>query len=788
MDPTQRGPSPSRSLAAAHPATAAPKPSSSVTSSTSSSSNTAAINAAFLTHTPWSTSGLPNYTIPASPKPARNPIDSYSDLNLAAAAAAAAATSDIGVLDWTNYISPSAAIPPPPPSLSQAASATRPGVPMRTASFSSTSSNPGHPHPPRPASTRPVSMNMKRPQSSTSLSHTILERERGNADERERGAASPILLSRSPTMHSERGLSMSNTNGPGGTRPVPKLSIPSPYSRASRGGYLGSPTASGHGDGLPFHPTRQNSNGASRLGAAGLGNVGGLKAGGGPLPVPPSLWMSPSNPGVNVNAGHFNPMGPPSFGMAVTAEGLRGNGTSAFPPPPPPSNSGSDTSGYVLVQHSPSAMPGTPGGFGQMYQHQQQQQQGHEQSEYSYQSMQVPQQQQYTFPSTNSFTQFQQHHHQQPLSPTSYTSNSPGQAHVHMSTSALYASTSPGLSASTTQTSWIGTSPAMTTTSATSFSAAALQNGGNAIGAEKSSGSWDEYGMYAHPHGHKGASGEGYQLPMPASHDTPEERTPHASNASAGVASPAPTNTTQRTNRPAAAHSRQPSLSISGASAAVAATRPQLGLGDILADDFYAQANAMRRRGSLAPSVGSVAGGPPLSAVSFSGDAFSPGMMAPLSPSVSGAAGGPGPDEDVSKDDPLATQVWKLYARTKATLPHAQRMENLTWRMMAMALRRRREAAAAMEADASALIGAAGKVGAGGLAQEAAARALLIEEGDELKPLTVAPNASAGEMESVTGKENGRGRNIDKGRAGGAKVKMRVEGFHTVDGDDGETG
>ena len=44
-----------------------------------------------------------------------------------------------------------------------------------------------------------------------------------------------------------------------------------------------------------------------------------------------------------------------------------------------------------------------------------------------------------------------------------------------------------------------------------------------------------------------------------------------------------------------------------------------------------------------------------------------------------------------AREDPLATQVWKMYARTKASLPHAQRMENLTWRMMALALRRRRE-------------------------------------------------------------------------------------------------
>ena len=47
------------------------------------------------------------------------------------------------------------------------------------------------------------------------------------------------------------------------------------------------------------------------------------------------------------------------------------------------------------------------------------------------------------------------------------------------------------------------------------------------------------------------------------------------------------------------------------------------------------------------------------------------------------------PDK-LAKQDPLATQVWKMFARTKAHLPHAQRMENLTWRMMALELRKKR--------------------------------------------------------------------------------------------------
>lgn len=41
----------------------------------------------------------------------------------------------------------------------------------------------------------------------------------------------------------------------------------------------------------------------------------------------------------------------------------------------------------------------------------------------------------------------------------------------------------------------------------------------------------------------------------------------------------------------------------------------------------------------------------------------------------------------MQKQDPLGTQIWKLYSRTKSRLPNQKRMENLTWRMMAMNLR-----------------------------------------------------------------------------------------------------
>ncbi|KAL9106650.1 MAG: hypothetical protein Q9227_008370 [Pyrenula ochraceoflavens] len=45
--------------------------------------------------------------------------------------------------------------------------------------------------------------------------------------------------------------------------------------------------------------------------------------------------------------------------------------------------------------------------------------------------------------------------------------------------------------------------------------------------------------------------------------------------------------------------------------------------------------------------------------------------------------------EEMQKQDPLGTQIWKLYSRTKTRLPNQERMENLTWRMMAMNMKRR---------------------------------------------------------------------------------------------------
>jgi GATA-binding protein len=91
-----------------------------------------------------------------------------------------------------------------------------------------------------------------------------------------------------------------------------------------------------------------------------------------------------------------------------------------------------------------------------------------------------------------------------------------------------------------------------------------------------------------------------------------------------------------------------------------------------------------------------------------------------------------------------------MYAKTKATLPHAQRMENITWRMMALALKKRKED------------------------EESKARPAKEEEAplhdQALGRLREAPPVE--HKPDHVGEPDERGRRIDKGKA-----KVRVEGF-----------
>lgn len=147
----------------------------------------------------------------------------------------------------------------------------------------------------------------------------------------------------------------------------------------------------------------------------------------------------------------------------------------------------------------------------------------------------------------------------------------------------------------------------------------------------------------------------------------------------------------------------------------------------------------------------------------FSGTVPSQGTSTFASPRLSGS-----PDlkaiaaleedpEQLAKEDPLASKVWKMYAKTKATLPHAQRMENITWRMMAVTLKKKKEE----EELKAALDKGKGKTGS---SSSHSATTLI-------GPSAATTNATAG--------PDIRGRRIDKG-----KGKVRVVGFDGTNQDD----
>ncbi|CEP13378.1 hypothetical protein [Parasitella parasitica] len=72
---------------------------------------------------------------------------------------------------------------------------------------------------------------------------------------------------------------------------------------------------------------------------------------------------------------------------------------------------------------------------------------------------------------------------------------------------------------------------------------------------------------------------------------------------------------------------------------------------------------------------------------------LSDSLFPPRKPSMMEDDQEPEISDNKSKTDPLATQVWRLYTKAKDTLPNGSRLENLTWRMMAMTLNKKKAAA-----------------------------------------------------------------------------------------------
>ncbi|KAG8737799.1 hypothetical protein FRC10_007785 [Ceratobasidium sp. 414] len=182
-------------------------------------------------------------------------------------------------------------------------------------------------------------------------------------------------------------------------------------------------------------------------------------------------------------------------------------------------------------------------------------------------------------------------------------------------------------------------------------------------------------------------------------------------------------------------------------------------LSDILADDFFsARPTAIGQSLNGSGSTATAATRRPT--VTFAVSPIgSPSVFAD-SPTPSGADG-----ESITGrgEDPLATQVWRMYHKTKATLPHAHRMENLTWRMMAMALKKKRN-----EADKP----------KEGVAEQ---KTIKVEESPREESGQEKEKPEKDQSPEVKGEgEQQRGRRPDKG-----KTRVVVQGFAAEEGQNG---
>ncbi|KAG6837700.1 hypothetical protein H0H93_003502 [Arthromyces matolae] len=245
----------------------------------------------------------------------------------------------------------------------------------------------------------------------------------------------------------------------------------------------------------------------------------------------------------------------------------------------------------------------------------------------------------------------------------------------------------------------------------------------------------------------KHSSGQQYRDNSVGTHIHPQQRPGERSNphvppslwmspASTSVSSPSPYRLNDLSPIPLPGPKLQIDKSPYGQSPVVSSKSPSLESKSTLFTDLFAEELFTPTRGSLSPQATS--------------PYTSPRIIG--SPVMQSNEIEPDP-EQLAKDDPLATQVWRMYAKTKATLPHAQRMENLSWRMMALALKKKK-----------------------GEDDEAAVKKPEDEKTASSKDATVVdsvkPEQSQTSEVDPSRPSDERGRRIDKGKA-----RVRVVGF-----------
>nr|WRH23632.1 GATA type zinc finger protein asd-4 [Naematelia aurantialba] len=217
------------------------------------------------------------------------------------------------------------------------------------------------------------------------------------------------------------------------------------------------------------------------------------------------------------------------------------------------------------------------------------------------------------------------------------------------------------------------------------------------------------------------------------------------------TAGPWPSSTSAATPNSNSTSSPEASLSKSGAK--------KDSVTDLLADDFL---NGNGRLPSTPLTTPPTASSNGLASFPTSRRPSQSEMTSPIQIDLAAA-------EELAKTDPLAAQVWKAYAKARETMPNGQRMENLTWRMMHLTLRRQEELAAIKEAEE----------------REQARQQEEKKNGEENKPSETTTEKSQSPGKNEADKAGGERNEPDKSSSstpveaerGRSKGKSRVVGF-----------
>ncbi|GAA5983190.1 hypothetical protein JCM10908_000189 [Rhodotorula pacifica] len=125
-------------------------------------------------------------------------------------------------------------------------------------------------------------------------------------------------------------------------------------------------------------------------------------------------------------------------------------------------------------------------------------------------------------------------------------------------------------------------------------------------------------------------------------------------------------------------------------------------LTDVLGESVYFPPPGSAKGSSPAPSGSAGAGSAGQSPAAGAGSAGGSSAAAKTSayaPSPAAESSSPAGStildeesaEALSRKDPIAAQVWRMFHKAKNTMPNGARMENLTWRLMSMTLKKRKE-------------------------------------------------------------------------------------------------